>query len=217
MTGAFERFLRRYRAEDARGAALDRVEELFPSGVAGPADLLVGYAGATFENGLYRLHTIEAIPKWDGLVGDAFPAFRARVRCFGYDWLGRQFALDRARIQGGEWLVLMIEPGTGQALEIPATFRSFHSEELVDYDNEALASEFFREWRSRHGRPLLAHECVGYRVPLFLGGEDDVENLEIIDLEVYWTICGQLLNKTRELPLGTTIGSVAMERTDAAE
>ncbi|WP_434798222.1 T6SS immunity protein Tdi1 domain-containing protein [Terrisporobacter vanillatitrophus] len=33
---------------------------------------------------------------------------------------------------------------------------------------------------------------MGYKVPLFLGGEDDISNLEEIDMEVYWSVTGQL-------------------------
>jgi hypothetical protein len=39
--------------------------------------------------------------------------------------------------------------------------------------------------------------CVATKVPFFLGGKDSVENLEIIDLEVYWSLSGQLRNGTR--------------------
>jgi hypothetical protein len=34
-------------------------------------------------------------------------------------------------------------------------------------------------------------------VPLFLSGKDEVENLEVIDLEVYWELTGQALQQTR--------------------
>ncbi len=86
----------------------------------------------------------------------------------------------------------MLEPGTGEALEIPVGFELFHNEELVDYRNEALAAEFFVQWRSTHvgAGPLNAADCVGYKVPLFLGGADAVENLELTDFEVYWDFCG---------------------------
>ncbi|MBQ6554892.1 MAG: DUF1851 domain-containing protein, partial [Firmicutes bacterium] len=34
-----------------------------------------------------------------------------------------------------------------------------------------------------------------YKVPLFLGGEDDIPNLELCDMEVYWGILSQLKSK----------------------
>ena len=38
-------------------------------------------------------------------------------------------------------------------------------------------------------------DCVGYKIPLFLGGNDEISNLEITDMEIYWGICGQLITK----------------------
>lgn len=107
----------------------------------------------------------------------------------------------------------MFEPGTGEVLEIPATFASLHDDELIDFGDSALATEFFAAWSARHPRslPLRHGECVGYRVPLFLGGADTVENLEVIDMDVYWTVCGQLRRGTLRLRAGTTIRDVAIE------
>lgn len=71
----------------------------------------------------------------------------------------------------------------------------------------ALAAGFFTEWMRSHPAdvPLKRHECVGYRVPLFLGGKDSVDNLKTIDMDVYWSLCGQLRRGTRRLPEGTSI------------
>jgi hypothetical protein len=109
--------------------------------------------------------------------------------------------------------VMMLEPGTGEALEIPSGFVSFHDEEFVDYRNEALASEFFASWATANpgAVPLQASECVGYRVPLFLGGRDTVDNLEVTDFDVYWTITGQLSIQARNLPAGTPIQGVTID------
>jgi hypothetical protein len=58
--------------------------------------------------------------------------------------------------------------------------------------------------------PLKASECVGYDIPLFLGGADEVPNLTRTDMGVYWSICGQLRNGTRNLPAGATISGVVI-------
>src|SRR5437879_2848436 len=101
--------------------------------------LMGEYGGATFDHGLYRLRSVPDIPKWNDIVGDAFPDYAKRISCFGYDWLGRHFALDSSRNEGDQSLVLMLEPGTGEVLEIPANFVTFHDDELVDYADAALA------------------------------------------------------------------------------
>ena len=74
------------------------------------------------------------------------------------------------------------------------SFAAFHDDELVEHSDATLASDFFEDWASSNptALPLSRNQCVGYRIPLFLGGKDTNENLEIGDVEVYWTICGQL-------------------------
>ncbi len=50
------------------------------------------------------------------------------------DRLGRQFAADSSRGFGTDPELLLLEqPGTGEALEIPVTLSKFHDEELADY------------------------------------------------------------------------------------
>jgi hypothetical protein len=167
-------------------------------------------AGRTFDDGLYRVHDDRSGPEAEKFISLAFPDFAGRVCPLSFDWLGRQFALDAKRSEGGEALILMLEPGTGQALEIPLSFSSFH-EQLHELREPALADSFFRRWVGTRpdSVPLLPQTCVGYQVPLFLGGRDEIDNLELIDIDVYWSICGQLRLGTRKLPEGTTIKQVS--------
>ena len=126
------------------------------------------YGGETFLNGLYRIHNKNDVKKWNEILKRAFPKFKNGIQVFGYDWLGRNFALDTQRD-----VVLIFEPGTG----------------------EILNTEFFTEWFEANGNFVLPHnKCVGYKVPLFLNGEDDIENLEVSDMEVYWEIMMPLMN-----------------------
>jgi hypothetical protein len=186
------------------GSKLNYLEPRAP----GIVEFLSHYGGLSFEGGLYRIHAVTDMAKWTAMVSAVFPGFKDRIFCFSYDWLGRHFALDFKRIENTRCLILMLEPGSGEVLEIPADFHSFHNQELIDYRNEALASEFYESWLSIDGKKPTLTECVGYRVPLFLGGKDEMDNLEITDMEVYWSITGQLLAKTRQLPDGAKIGQI---------
>jgi len=63
--------------------------------------------------------------------------------------------------------------------------------------------------------PLLAakprlpqHQLYSLRKPLILGGELDAENLEPSDLEVHFSILGQICRQVRNLPAGGKIRSV---------
>jgi Domain of unknown function (DUF1851) len=177
--------------------------------IAGYPELAGRFAGCSFENGIYRLHDAGTGPRAEAWVAESFPRFASRACPFGYDWLGRQFAVDSGRLERGEPLVLLFEPGTGDVLEIPFSFASFH-DQLDELRQPALAESFFVGWAQANPEmlPLDVNQCVGYKVPLFLGGKDTLENLEVIDLEVYWTISGQLHAGARVLPPGTSIGQV---------
>ncbi len=173
----------------------------------GFAEFFVELGGCSFDKALYRAMTPNSIEQWNQIIEFAFPDFDDRVQCFGYDWLGRIFAVDSGRLEEGHPGVVMFEPGTGHALEIPCNIVTFHNKELIDYREEALAISFRNLWRVGGTAPSY-EECVGYRIPLFLGGEDTVDNLEITDLDVYWTLAGQIIRKTKGLPPGTPPGKV---------
>jgi hypothetical protein len=168
--------------------------------------VLAAMGGVSLDDGLYRCHPPEAVGRMTGVCVAYFPEFAGRVVCFGADWLGRQFAGDAARVgPGGERLVLLLDPGAGEALEVPATVTGCHEDGLVEYAEPALAQSFYQTWRAASGddRQLSADECVGYRIPLFLGGQDDVDNLERTDLDVYWALSAQLYQGSRSGPAGT--------------
>ncbi len=205
----FERFAESFRLLPAgqQPGPMWRDDRLM--GLHGYPDLAGAFAGCSFDNGLYRLHDVGSGPKAEEWITEAFPGFASRTCPFGYDWLGRQFAADSGRIEGGEPLVLLLEPGTGEALEIPFSFASFH-DRLDELREPALAASFFASWAQAHPGllPLDVAQCVGYKVPLFLSGTDALENLEVVDLEVYWSLSGQLQEGVRGLPPGTSIGQV---------
>ena len=71
---------------------------------------------------------------------------------------------------------------------------------LTEFADNALASDFFATWSAAHPDTVaLEHsDCVGYLVPLFLGGEDTIENLEVVEFEVYWSVLSQILEQTRK-------------------
>ncbi|WP_245235391.1 T6SS immunity protein Tdi1 domain-containing protein [Mesorhizobium erdmanii] len=168
-------------------------------------ELLSSFGGVSFNHGLYRIVGAKDLPAWSDRITRGFPAFAGRITSFGYDWLGRTFAVDTKTTEEGEPGVVMFEPGTGQALQIPANVQTFHEVELQDYEDAALASNFYKAWRGSGGAAPTYDQCIGYNVPLFLGGKDESENLELTDLEVYWHIVGQLIAKARDLPPGTPI------------
>lgn len=201
-------FLATYEPSSAPGGT--PVPEGFLFGATGSDELFRLYSGATFSSGLYRLVSVEGADQWTRVVLAAFPQFEGRIRCFGYDWLGRFFALDNSRLVEGQPGVVLLEPGSGEALEIPCSFLAFHTDELTNHADAAVAERAFKQWNAGQPRPLDADECAGYRVPLFLGGADDVSNMSRTSLRVYWELCAQMLSQARELPYGARISEVTL-------
>lgn len=173
--------------------------------VAGWNSLVEHLGGGSFDQGLYRVIRASDAGAWNSRVAVAFPNFASRITCFGFDWLGRVFAVDPKRTEDGQPGVVMFEPGTGEALEVPCNIASFHDEELIEYKDAALASDFHQRWLNSGGDAPEYGQCIGYKKPLFLGGADELGNLELSDLDVYWHLMGQLITKYRGLPPGTPI------------
>ena len=151
----------------------------------------LGYcSGKSFLNGLYRIHYTADIPKWNDIVGKSFPKFAGKIKTFGYDWLGNHFALDMYRN-----IVLLFEPGARGVFNVNADFVNFHNETMLEYTEECLAESYFTDWYEANNKYKLLHsECVEYKVPLFLNGREELDNLEVSDMEVYWEIMMPLIN-----------------------
>lgn len=99
----------------------------------------------------------------------------------------------------------MFEPHTAEALQIPPNIKTFHDVELMEDDGAALVSDGYAMWRESGGAEPTYAQCMGYKKPLFLSGEDTMENLELSDLDVYWHIMGQFIAKVKGLPPGTRV------------
>lgn len=153
--------------------------------------------GHSFNGGLYRVHTAESAAVSDREVAAAFPEYVGRIGCFAFDWAGNQFSLDFARGSSDDPEILMYDIGGGEVFQVPSTFSQFHDVALHDNREEDLAEEYFGQWIAAGGRAPAWSECVGYRRPLFLGGVDALENMEITDTSVYWSTMGQLRAQTR--------------------
>jgi hypothetical protein len=158
-------------------------------------NLLKKFGGKSFNKGIYRLFASSDIVKWNEIVTNMFPSFRNKIMVFGYDWLGRIFAATYKNVPKKNEQVILFEPGTGEALEIPCNLLEFHNDEIVTYANACLSQTFFDSWFETNPQILRRDQCVGYGKMLFLGGEDIVENLEIIDMDVYWSICSQVFRQ----------------------
>lgn len=152
-------------------------------------DFIMQLGGKRFGKGLFNSFSAENVKKWSEIVAEAYPEFRYKFKIFGYDWLGRCFGIDFRKNDGG---ILLFEIGTNDVLEIPCSFERFLNEEIPLYSDACLAKSFFDEWMEYSKVEIEYGRCAGYKIPLFLGGEDVVTNLEDSDMEVYWGVITQI-------------------------
>lgn len=157
-------------------------------------ELLNRFGGCSFNGGLYRIIHPQEMEQWNDRVNASFPTFHGLFSCFGYTWDGDAFALYDREEMNGKPSVLLFEISSGRALGIPDNLETFHNTTLVNDPDPPLNVEFYEYWKESGGKPPKYDECVGFRIPLFLGGSDDYENMEISDIDVYWSITGQIMN-----------------------
>ena len=189
----YNKFLKSYSPDGAMN--LEQLTSCAP----GIVEFQNHFGGMSFRGGLYRVVRPAEEIVWKQRILIAYPEFEARITCFAFDWMGNAFATDSQRLVDGQAGVVMLETGTGKALNIPSNLESFHDVGLNQYGEAALAIKFYETWTSAGGvQPDYAH-CVGYKRPLFLGGKDTVDNLEVSDIDVYWHLLGQLIRKARGL------------------
>lgn len=173
-------------------------------GTPGYVDLASQATGLALCGGLLRLVGAREGRLASEFVREGFPEFAARAVPFAVDWIGRVVAVDRGRPPG----LLLIEPGSAEAFEIDESFVDFFNVDVVDDPDTFLAADLFRDWRLAGGDVPSVGQCAGFKVPLFLDGAGRSVNLELGELEVYWSFAAQLRMRTRGLPPGTRIGSV---------
>lgn len=183
-------------------------EQAFLMRIANPElrELFSKFGGVSFNNGAYRIVSPKNMKAANDAVALAFPEYKGAATVFGYDWLGNCFCYDLKKTD-----VLICEWGNNETYSTSCTLYNFHNRELIDHPDNALMMNFYRTWLGKNNRPPWVDQCVGYKKPLFLGGEDEVANLQTNNLEVYWSVTAQQIDKVRDLPPGTKIGKVSIE------
>ncbi|WP_308918280.1 T6SS immunity protein Tdi1 domain-containing protein [Jannaschia sp. LMIT008] len=149
--------------------------------------------GRVIGDGIYRVLDDDAVGMIGPSIDTMFPDRAGALDPFATDWLGRVFATRADRVG----TVAILEPGTAEVLDTGIDLAAFHRTEIVEQADAALAVDFYGAWRDGGGAVPAADQCVGYRRPLFLGGGDDVENLELGDMDVYWSVMAQTVEQIR--------------------
>jgi hypothetical protein len=207
---AFERFLAAYTVDPDSKEGEPRLPMPGES-IQGWREIMDVYSGCTFGNSIYRLHTQET-GKWaDEMLRRTVPR-PSTCYCFGFDWLGRQFALHPRDRAGDEPGVALIDPVERRVLMTDRQYFLFHVEEVVDDPNSSFEFDDFEQWERANPEslPLKFNQIVGYKIPLSLGGEHEVENMMVVDIEVECSFMTQIDDQIADVPEGTQIRGVSL-------
>jgi hypothetical protein len=202
MIDMFEAFLTKFSitSESHR----DKDEDLLTGVPFELSELFRLMGGSTFDNGLYRMHTFKSSIKWSIQLGNYFPLYKNQILPFGYDWLSRQFCIDKSN-----QVIYLFDPATVEDFKLEKSLSAFHNEDVVD---DLFAIDLFKSVCTYCGLKTIDYDdCLGYKIPLFLSGKDSVENHEKQNIEVYWHLTTQLYEQVKDLPDGTRIGNIKIE------
>lgn len=165
-----------------------------------------GYCGASFNEGLLRFHDGASAGVTRESVMDAFSGEVAgTLDVLAFDWMGRQIVTVTG---GGDDPVLYLaDIGRGQvsAWMRWSQFCAAVQDASIAWALEEDALTEMRGSLEPAGSMLAFDECFGYSVPLFLGGAESADNIEVVDLEIYWAIGAQIYLQVRELPPGAPV------------
>ncbi len=84
-----------------------------------------------------------------------------------------------------------------------------------DFVGEYFAVNLVGELRAR-GLVLGHGQIYSFVKPPILGGEQELENIEISDIEVHFSISGQIARQVSEVPVGTQVNRVSISKEQPA-
>ena len=164
--------------------------------------------GTTVNRGLYRVHTAKSCIFWSEILNNYFADYGGKIYPFGFDWLGRQYSIKISNKK----VIMMFDPSTIEGYEIEEDIVSFHNRDMVVNRDETVSENAFDFFLKELAVNKIAYdECIAHKVPLFLGGTDDVSNFQVSNVEVHWEMQYQIYNQVKNLPPGTKINSVKFE------
>ncbi|MFZ6820182.1 T6SS immunity protein Tdi1 domain-containing protein [Undibacterium sp. Ji22W] len=90
--------------------------------------------------------------------------------------------------------------------------------DLDDFKGQLNSDDFWEKYLPTQAvgdlrlaaKMLSIGEVYSYKVPPILGGTHEFENIEVCDIQVHFSILGQIHHQVKDLPYGTEIGSVQL-------
>ena len=198
------------------GWTADSSKRLVGRDLPGFTAFMEHFAGASFGGGILRFLDPAGQPSifdWNSPNGgwhDDWPSMPQGI-AFATDWLGRLYLFDPRPLRGGDPPIGLLDPAAGQYERTEWSFEEFVGPVLADDGRGLLDADRFAAWTGSGGRVPGMDECVGYKVPLILGGAADASNMEVSSLVVWVSLSGQIYEQTKDLPEGAQITGINIE------
>ena len=161
-------------------------------------DFFDNLGGMQFGNGIFNTIHLEDAGKWEEYLVDAFPRLEGKILPYAYTWEGTFFCVD---IRDGKSIIC--DTGTSTCFALPVSMCDFLNNYVANKSADYLNAVEYRQWIAANG-PVPYGFCAGWKIPLFMNGEESMDNRELSDMEVYWGVLGQI----RQQVMGEDYGDV---------
>lgn len=156
------------------------------------------FGGNIYHYGVLKIHTFEYVQKWTELLRnyfkEEFPKFD--MICFASNWQGIMYCINSTNSK-----IVYFDPATCEFFEAEFSINDFFDKILVEGEYDIIFEEYFNETREfMKFNSIQFDKSIGHIIYLHLGGQDDVDNLEIVDTEVLWELQIEVANRINEIP-----------------
>lgn len=149
----------------------------------------------SFSNGLFRVIDFNKIEYWKEIISKVFDIDHLQITPFGYDWLGRIFAIESNNNTPTGQIFLFV-PYSSDSFKIPSSLIDFFDQILITEREAAVEATLFSKFiHSNKINNIPIDKCASLNKPTFLGGDLTIGNMALCDIEVYWDIFGQVLDQ----------------------
>ena len=171
------------------------------------AGISVDVQGRSFNHGLIRFHSSASRPRWTEIIKDHIRLSPSETLPLFFDWEGKNIFYHR---ESGR--TFFVDPSANDVDWLTQSIAELLDKVCSDEGPDILNEEDFEAARQHLGEPSLGfEECVGFVLPLFLGGSEEPSNREVADMEVYWEINRQLTEQTKDLRAGISIEGIKLK------
>lgn len=107
---------------------------------------------------------------------------KKRTGIFAADWLGKIFSVDLGETDSnGNPLVFFYDLEENNSYCTDFVFDDFLNQCATGQQESLFNLSLFQTWSATNPPPRDGKSCVAYKIPLGLGGPDDLENMALSD------------------------------------